>query len=147
MTSLRKGNFCMANERPDNYKEWFTKAEEDEFGGKAILKARKFAAPACFHFQQMAEKYLKGLLVFDKSAFPKVHDLLELETLLLGIEPDITSIHEDLKFLNGYYIETRYPGDYPEFTLSECEDALKAATNVKEFVLRKIEAHLHEGSQ
>lgn len=42
---------------------------------------------------------------------------------------------------SNYYIETRYPGDYPEFTINECEDALKVAINVKEFVSHKIEAH------
>jgi HEPN domain-containing protein len=131
----------MKGEINANYLEWFKKADEDEFAGNAILKEKKFAAPACFHFQQMAEKYLKGLLIFNQKPFPKVHDLLELETLLLEFEVNIKELHEDLKILNSYYIETRYPGDYPEFTIQECEDAQRAAANVKEFVLHKIEAH------
>jgi hypothetical protein len=48
----------------------------------------------------MAEKYLKSF--YDKN-FPKVHDLMELETLLLEKVPKINILHEDLKFLNRYY--------------------------------------------
>lgn len=122
----------------ENYKEWFRKAEEDEFAGGEVLDGERFPAPACFHFQQMAEKYLKGLLVFHKKAFPKVHDLLELETLLKDIEPDVTDLHKDLTYLNRYYVETRYPGDYPEFTIVDCEEARAAAVRIKEFVLGRI---------
>ena len=121
----------------DDYHEWFKKAAEDELSAKAVLKN---GAPStgCFLSQQMAEKYLKGLLVFHKKDFPKVHDLLDLETLLLHIVPEIKELHADLKLLNRYYIETRYPGDYPEFTLDECEKAQRAALRIKEFMLTKI---------
>jgi HEPN domain-containing protein len=62
-------------------KEWYRKAEDDLLSVRAILKE---GAPstACFLSQQIAEKYLKGHLVFLAAPFPKVHDLLELETLL-----------------------------------------------------------------
>lgn len=117
--------------------KWSKKAEEDEFAGRVILENKQFPAPACFHFQQMAEKYLKGLLVFHNKPFPKTHDLLELETLLLEAEPEIKTIHGGLEFLNPYAIETRYPGNYPEVTLDEAQKAYDSALKVKEFVLNK----------
>lgn len=129
----------MQNNPEENYKEWFRKAEEDEFAGKEILEAKRFFAPACFHFQQMAEKYLKGLLIFYAKEFPKIHDLLELETLLLEEAPEIEKLHNDLKFLNRYYIETRYPGDYPEYTLEETKQASEAAEKIKRFILGKTQ--------
>lgn len=46
------------------YQEWLKKVEEDEFAGKRILAGRKFLAPACFHFQQVAEKSMKALLCY-----------------------------------------------------------------------------------
>lgn len=128
----------MKNNSEENFKVWFAKAQEDEFAGVQILNAKKFPAPACFHFQQMAEKYLKGLLIFHGKDFPKIHDLFELETLLLDFEPGIKSLHKDLEALNRYYIETRYPGDYPEFTLKDAKEALDAAEKIKKFVLAKI---------
>lgn len=55
--------------------EWFEKAEEDALSLRAVLKE---GAPitACFLAQQMAEKYLKGLLAAHHVEFPKVHNLV-----------------------------------------------------------------------
>lgn len=116
--------------------EWFNKAEDDLLSVRAILKE---GAPstACFLSQQIAEKYLKGLLVFFSAPFPKVHDLLELETLLAPLSSDIRSVHADLLLLNRYYIETRYPGDYPAFTMDEARAAFDAAVRVKNLVLKR----------
>lgn len=117
--------------------EWFAKAGEDELSIRAVLNG---GAPstACFLSQQMAEKYLKGLVVFHGKSFPKVHDLFVLETILMDAESDINSIHEDLKHLNRYYIETRYPGDYPQFTVEESRAAYEAAVRVKDFVMSRV---------
>ncbi len=117
--------------------EWFRKAEDDEKSIRAILKENGAPSTACFLSQQLAEKYLKGLLVFFGRPFPKVHDLLQLETLLLGSEPEIKTLHEHLIVLNRYYIETRYPGDYQQFDLSEAQTAFDAALQVKQHILQK----------
>jgi HEPN domain-containing protein len=119
-----------------NAGEWFKKAEDDALSVRAILKE---GAPstACFLSQQIAEKYLKGLLVFHNKPFPKVHDLIELESLLVPVEKNIQDIHNDLVVLNRYYIETRYPGDYPEFTAAEAREAFETALRIKEFVTAK----------
>lgn len=64
-----------------NVSEWFEKAADDELSIRAILRE---GAPstACFLSQQMAEKYLKGMLVFHGRFSPKVHDLLILNHFL-----------------------------------------------------------------
>lgn len=126
-------------DRPKNpFAEWFDKAGEDELSTSTILHEGGAPSTACFLSQQMAEKYLKGLLVFRKVRFPKVHDLLELATLLMKTEPDIEEIRGDLVLLNRYYIETRYPGGYPIFSLEEGHDAFEAALRIKEFVWKKV---------
>ena len=122
----------------DIYLEWFKRADEDELSINAILSEKGAPSTVCFLSQQMAEKYLKGFLVFFNKPFAKVHDLLVLETLLLDEAKDIQSIHEDLVILNRYYIETRYPGDYPEFNFEEAGNAYEAAKRIKEFVMIKI---------
>ncbi|MBF0556399.1 MAG: HEPN domain-containing protein [Nitrospirae bacterium] len=124
--------------KSDEYLEWFRKAEEDELAGKDILNAGHVYAPACFHFQQMVEKYLKGFLVFLNKRPPKVHVLLTLETLLNEIEPDIKQYDKELDLLGNLYVETCYPGDYPEFTLRETHEALMAAIKIKDFVLERV---------
>lgn len=122
----------------NNYAEWIKKADEDEQSIKAILKENGAPSTACFLSQQMAEKYLKAFLIFHNQNFPKIHDLLELETLLLNKEPLIQAVHKQLETLNRYYIETRYPGDYPTFTLSEAQKAFEAALAVKQITLAKL---------
>ncbi|MBI5786978.1 MAG: HEPN domain-containing protein, partial [Candidatus Niyogibacteria bacterium] len=86
----------MANNPETNYLSWLGKAGEDELSTHAVLKGGGAFSTACFLSQQMAEKYLKGLLVFHNRSFPKVHDLLELETLLLDIEPGVKDYESDL---------------------------------------------------
>lgn len=129
----------MKNSNP-NYREWIIKASEDELSAAAILK-RKDGAPStvCFLSQQMAEKYLKALLVFHGSNFPKVHDLLELATLLLDKESGIKKYQNDLNNLNSYYIETRYPGDYPKFTWTDAGEAFASASRIKEIVIGRTQ--------
>lgn len=130
----------MPNNQEKNYQEWFRKADDDELNISSILRHRDGTpAVVCFLSQQMAEKYLKGLLIFYNQIFPKIHDLLELETLLLKTLADIKErLHQDLKLLNRYYIETRYPGDYLEFSWHDAEGASEAAKRIKEFVLERI---------
>ena len=116
---------------------WIHKASEDELSIRAILQSGA-ASTACFLSQQLAEKSLKGLLVFHGVPFPKVHDLLQLETLLLDKEPQIKQLHSNLEILNRYYIETRYPGNYPEFSDDEARQAFEAALQVKDFVVERV---------
>ena len=120
------------------HEEWIKKAADDELNAKSILTHRDGApSGVCFLSQQIAEKYLKALLVFHQKPFLKVHDLLDLETRLLETEPDIKTLHQGLVSLNRYYIETRYPGDYPDFSWQDADEAFESALKVKMFVEEK----------
>ena len=65
--------------------EWIKKAEGDWNSANREYRTRKNPNydAACFHAQQCAEKYLKSFLQFNKKAFPKTHDLVELLELCL----------------------------------------------------------------
>src|SRR3989338_4450291 len=116
-----------------DYRAWFTKAQEDETALQTLMLAGTAFGPACFHAQQMAEKYLKGLLVFHKKSFPKVHDLLSIETLLLNIDTDVSNLHTDLVILNEYSMGGRYPGDEIEKTLSGAPQRAHGRQSSKKF--------------
>ena len=119
--------------------EWFTKAQEDELSAKDILQDRQGApGTVCFLSQQMAEKYLKGYLVYKGKRFPKIHQLDRLTKLCEGIELDFQEIKEESEFLSAFYITTRYPGDYPQFSFKQAEEAFEKASKIKKFVLAKI---------
>lgn len=121
------------------YHEWLKKSGDDELNARSIVTHRDGApSGVCFLSQQMAEKCLKALLAYHQKPFPKIHDLLDLETRLLDAEPEIKTLHEDLVTLNRYYIETRYPGDYPEFSWQDADDAFMAASNIANFIKQRI---------
>ncbi len=122
-----------------NYREWFKKAEEDEEAGVKLLENDGPFASACFHFQQMVEKLLKGFIIFHEKEPPRTHDLIELETILKDLEPGIENYKKEIDLLNSYYIETRYPGDFPEVFADETKQAFEAAKRLKEFILKNSE--------
>lgn len=98
-----------------NIKEWIKKTNEDELSCRSLLK-HKDASPTsvCFLAQQMAEKYLKALLIFHQKSFPKIHDLKRIATLIEPFEQNIFELEKEFNVLNKYYATTRYPGDFPE---------------------------------
>jgi HEPN domain-containing protein len=109
---------------PGLVKEWLEKAEEDFQFAASVLEDRTFYAQICFHFHQAAEKFLKAFVVARDLEFQKIHDLLILLNLCSSVAPELQEIQEHCRFLNRYYIETRYPVHWP--TKYSKEEALKA---------------------
>ena len=64
----------------------------------------------CFHCQQCAEKYLKGLMEELGLPVPKTHDLDLLLTALVPHHPTLRSLRRGLLFLSDFAVDTRYPG-------------------------------------
>ena len=64
----------------------------------------------CFHCQQCAEKYLKAQLTEKGAGFTRSHDLDVPFDLATQALIQIESLRHDLKFLNPFSVETRYPG-------------------------------------
>lgn len=127
------------NKRKKLANEWFAKADDDELSARDILNDKEGAASTvCFLSQQIAEKYLKGYLVYQNRSFPKIHQLDKLVKLCQNINADFIKIMVDAGDLTGFYIATRYPGDYPEFSFKEAEEAFKKAIKIKDFVLDKF---------
>jgi HEPN domain-containing protein len=113
--------------------EWLEKAEEDFQFAASVLEDSTFYAQICFHFHQAAEKYLKAFIVARDLEFQKIHDLLVLLKLCSTIEPRLLEIQGDCKFLNRYYIDTRYPVHWPtKYSREEAFKAKIAAERVRE---------------
>jgi HEPN domain-containing protein len=105
-------------------KEWIEKAEED-FGFASIsLEHTDYFAQICFHFQQAAEKYLKAFIIANGLEFRPVHNLIELLEICRQKEPKIEEIGDACRYLNPFYIDTRYPVYWP--TRYDRETAVKA---------------------
>ncbi|MBI1914537.1 MAG: HEPN domain-containing protein [Planctomycetes bacterium] len=92
-------------------REWVRKAEADH---RAAARLHRGSDPlhdiVCFHCQQCAEKYLKGLLEELGLAVPRTHVLEDLLTLLLPHHLTLRSSRRGLVFLSDFAIGPRYPG-------------------------------------
>jgi HEPN domain-containing protein len=90
--------------------------------------------------QQMAEKYLKGLLVFYDQDYPKIHDLIRIANLLEPLTPEISKLIDNPKLseISKLYVLDRYPVDIPDLTWEEAESVFEAAQKVKNFVIDRI---------
>ena len=118
--------------------DWVKKAKDNYIGALDLAKRRRNQVldVICNQCQQCVEKYLKAFLVRHRAEFPKTHDLLKLEGLASAIDADFRLIHDNLKSLNWYSIEIRYPGT--EATKDDAKDAIKATKQVREFVRAKL---------
>src|SRR3989338_2813133 len=114
------------------YKEWIRKAQEDELSLRVILKGKGSPSTACFLSQQMAEKYLKSFLTYHEQEFPKIHHLERLLDMCQGIQESFKDLRKEAVLLSEYYIETRYPGDFPEFSWKDAKIGYVAAQRIKE---------------
>ena len=112
-------------------REWVTKAESDLRAAVYLLEPRveQPTEAVCFHAQQCAEKYMKALLVFRGTDFPKTHDLEKLTALLpAALRPRLT-LEEERRFI-GYATAARYPGS-GEIPLAEAKRAVALARRLR----------------
>jgi HEPN domain-containing protein len=91
---------------------------------------------ACFHCQQSAEKYLKGLLQEKGVIAPKTHDLDLLLDLLLPLDSTLGFLRRGLDTLSRYGVQYRYPGF--RSTESRMKAALRRAEKVRAAVRDRL---------
>lgn len=119
-------------------REWFKYADEDSQMAEIAMKENGPPNQICFHAQQKAEKYLKGFLEFHGTRFEKQHQLPYLLEMAEVVDESLSELEEDIFLLNRFYIETRYPGNIPEFSIKEARGAVEAADRVEELISRKV---------
>ncbi|PYP87613.1 MAG: DNA-binding protein [Blastocatellia bacterium AA13] len=119
-------------------REWIDKAEADWNSAGLLFRSRKYPdySGSCFHAQQSAEKYLKAKLVEADIYFSKTHNLIALLTLVLTIEPSWSLLQPQLRALNAYAIEYRYPGNTA--VRDDARDAIIACNVVRATVRRAL---------
>jgi HEPN domain-containing protein len=92
--------------------EWTKKAEADRVIARQSSRSKTpLHDGVCFHCQQCAEKYLKGLIEELGLPVPKTHDLDKILNLLLAHHPSLKALRRGLGFLTTFAVATRYPGE------------------------------------
>ena len=124
---------------PGSPEQWLRHAESDLLLGK-LGRANQDILPEqiCFHAQQSIEKSLKGFLVSLGLSFPPVHDIEQLLDILRKSKIALPSWSEELLETTPYAVETRYPGDWEEITLSEVDHAIELAEKTLNWAKKKI---------
>jgi len=125
---------------PEITKEWIQKADEDYGFASSGLESTEYFGQICFHFQQAAEKYLKAFIVSNKLNFRPVHNLLELLSICSQADPEIQQLEKACRFLNPFYIDTRYPVHWPvAYDKNSALDAKKMTEEIRDWVIKSIE--------
>ena len=117
---------------------WFKKAENDLKNISLVLPNPDCPFDTvCFHAQQAAEKYLKGLLIQLDVSFPKTHDIAKLLELVPE-EVDLGLSIEDLAPLSRWAVFPRYPDFEEDLQRTDAETTVKLAQTVKAAVLDAV---------
>lgn len=113
--------------------QWIERAEDDYKGAGVLLKARGPYSLVCFHSQQAVEKILKGYLIYGEGDLEKIHQVDDLLKSCALIHTGFLDYRDDALYLTKFYITTRYPGDFPEFSANDAREAYIAAEAIIEF--------------
>lgn len=120
------------------FKEWIIKAQNDLESAQILFREKGPADTLCFHCHQAIEKYLKAFLVYYQIEFLKIHDLWKIAKEVAKKDKDILEFEKELKTLNAYYIESRYPSEVLSYSREECKQILKIAEEIAKFISDKI---------
>lgn len=109
----------------DFVRKWTEKADSD-FGYASLSLDEEFEyfPQICWFFQQSAEKYLKAYIIAFDLEFRKIHDLAALLKICEQKDKGFPCLLDNCKYLQKFYIETRYPVIWE--TKYKRADALKA---------------------
>lgn len=120
-------------------KNWLIKANND-----IRMSSNELALPeenivldgVCFHCQQAVEKFFKAYLISNEIEFPKTHNLEILQQLCMLKDPDFERL--ELNNLSDYAVDVRYGNEFYIPTILEAKESYEIASNVKKFVLTKL---------
>jgi len=125
---------------PDDPQEWLSRARSNLQQARAELEG-VYLEDLCFDAQQAAEKAIKAVLIDRKVAFPYVHDLARLLTLVEQAGQVVPKEVKQAAKLSRYAVATRYPG----VTEPVSKEDHREAVSIAEAVVRWVEKVL--GSQ
>ncbi|MBE7123140.1 DNA-binding protein [Bacillus sp. AFS054943] len=121
-----------------NSEEWFDLADFDLNSAKFLTAMKPFpAAIICYHCQQSAEKFLKGLLAYYGEPIIKTHNLFTLTKVCMKHDESFRALLDDCIVLNDYGVDVRY-ASHEEVNEDDTKEAIISAENIRGFILNKI---------
>lgn len=91
--------------------EWFRFAQMDFYTDLHLMETAhpKPLEIVCYHCQQAAEKWLKGILAYYEQPIPRIHALDVLNEQLVQLDDDYIKIRDACNDLTDYGVAVRYP--------------------------------------
>lgn len=127
------------NNPESNFASWLHKADHDLLNINNNLAASEIPWDTiCFHAQQIAEKVLKGFLVYHGRDLLKTHDLVALLAQCVTLDSNLATLESDCRALTSFGVAARYLDDLFEPTEQDGRDMVQAAQRVRTVVLAKL---------
>lgn len=119
------------NPSPGTAEDWLRHAKSDLAVARDV-KSNPDVLPnqTAFHAQQAAVKALKAAMIHERIVFPLTHDLKVLVKRWTDSGRIWPSALTDVKTLNPYAVESRYPGYIHQITSTEVLAAIDMAERV-----------------
>lgn len=135
-----------------NWQDWVRKAENDLLNIRNNLATKEVPwDTVCFHAQQVAEKMLKGFLLFHGIDPKRTHDLVRLLRECVEQDAALNELRASCLLLNPYSVDARCPEPSPApdelYAPREPEGrtAAEAAKRVFTTILGHLPARRREG--
>ncbi|MCC7021550.1 MAG: HEPN domain-containing protein [Thermomicrobiales bacterium] len=124
---------------PDDPQEWPNRAHGNLVRARATLPG-VYLEDCCFDAQQAAEKAIKAVLLARGVAFPPIHDLAGLLTILGQTGEVIPPGLAEAARLTRFAVSTRYPGIAEPVTVREHQRAVVIAETVVQWAEERVGA-------
>ena len=116
---------------------WFGNGDGDWATARMMLAHGGPFAPACFHSQQAAEKWLKAFLIFHERRFPYTCHLEKLVKLCGRARPDVVLPQEGLAELSAYSVKAPYDLSFHP-TPEVAARALELAEHIRQILVSSL---------
>lgn len=129
-------------------RNWLAKAVHDLQSAEWLLaRPDPLCNAAGFHCQQVVEKALKAYLTWHDEPFEKTHSLVALVAKCLPFDASFESLRTAATSLTPYSVASRYPGDLPELTEAEAQEALALTHEAWDFILERLPSEVRVGEE
>jgi HEPN domain-containing protein len=124
---------------PDDPREWVNRARSNLATARLTKDSEDvYPEDVCFEAQQAAEKAIKAVLLWQGVAFPKVHDIAQLLTLVIRCGIDLPERIAAAAALTDYAVVARYPDHGPGLSSEDSEEAIECAEAVLQWAEQMI---------
>ncbi|OPZ30404.1 MAG: HEPN domain protein [Lentisphaerae bacterium ADurb.BinA184] len=111
-------------------KEWLEVADEDLRAAKVCVRPDVGALRgAAFHAQQCVEKSIKTLYIRANRDIPRTPDLVALAETVKDVH-DLADSYDNLRWLTGWAVLGRYPGENPQPRSADACRAIQIAEGI-----------------